>query len=116
VLPKLCGRGRAKWLGFAVFGLDHDRGKLMRLDDTELDAGVLLDLALEVLREILVAFRRNDGEGVDLVAANAPSFFRPVAHNGQTKPATDGLPTLAFGAHVAQGANLEDVGVVPAFA
>ena len=72
----------------------------------------LLDLLLEVLGELLVAFGGDDGERVDV---EAPEAFALLVH-AETQAAPDRLPALALGAHLADGANLEDVRVVPALA
>ena len=84
----------------------------MLLHDAEADAGVGLDLLLEVLGELLVALGGDDGERVDLEAAQALALLV----DAETQAAADGLAALALGAHLAQGANLEDVRVVPALA
>ena len=84
----------------------------MRLDDTEADAGVGLDLLLEVVRELLVALRRDNGQGVDLEATQADA----VLVHAEAKTTADRLATLALGADVAQPTDLEDVRVVPALA
>ena len=90
----------------------RDGGELVLFHDAEADAGVVLDLLLEVLGELLVAFGGDDRERVDVEAAQA---FALLVH-AQTQAAADGLPALALGAHLAEGANLEDVRVVPALA
>ena len=87
-------------------------GELVRLDDAEADAGVLLDLLLQVLGELLVALGGDHGQRVDLEAAQALA----VLVHAQAQAAADGLAALALGADVAQRANLEDVRVVPALA
>ena len=82
----------------------------MLLHDAEADAGVVLDLLLQVLGELLVALGGDDGQRVDLEAAQALA----VLVDAEAQAAADGLAALALGAHLAQGADLEDVGVVPA--
>ena len=89
----------------------RDGGELVLLDDAEADAGVLLDLLLQVLGELLVALGRDHGQRVDLEAAQPLALLV----HAQAQAAADGLAPLALGADVAQGADLEDVGVVPAF-
>ena len=84
----------------------------MLLDDAEADAGVVLDLLLQVLGELLVALGGDDRERVDVEAAQALALLV----DAQTQAAADRLAALALGAHLAQRANLEDVRVVPAFA
>ena len=57
--------------GLAV-RVDHrDTGELVLLHDAEADAGVVLDLLLEVLGELLVALSGDDGERVDFKPAQA---------------------------------------------
>ena len=84
----------------------------MLLDDAEADAGVLLDLLLKVLGELLVALRGDDRQRVDVKAAQP---FALLVH-AKPQAAADRLAALPFGAHLAQGADLEDVRVVPALA
>ena len=43
----------------------------MFFDNAKTDAGVLLNFLLEVLSELLIAFRRNDGKGVYFKSAQA---------------------------------------------
>ena len=94
-------------------GVRHrDGGELVLLHDAEADAGIVLDLLLEVLGELLVAFGGDDGQRVDVEAAQALALLV----DAETQAAADGLAALALGAHLAQGANLEDVRVVPALA
>ena len=62
--------------------------------------------------ELLVAFCGDDGERVDVEAAHP---FALLVH-AETQAAADRLAALALGAHLAQGADLEDVRIVPAFA
>jgi hypothetical protein len=80
------------------------------LDDAEADAGILLDLLLQVLGELLVALGGDHGQRVDLEAAHPLA----VLVHAQPQAAADGLPALALGLDVAQGADLEHVRVVPA--
>ena len=90
----------------------RDGGELVLFHDAKADAGVFLDFLLQILGELLVAFRGDDGERVDV---EAPQPFALLV-DAQAQAAADGLAALALGAHLAQGANLEDVRVVPAFA
>ena len=91
----------------------RDGGELVLLHDAEADAGILFDFLLKILGELLIAFRGDDGECVD-VEATKP-FARAGIH-AETQAAPDGLAAFAFGAHLAEGANLEDVRIVPALA
>ena len=110
VFPQFLGLLDAERRAGAIL-VSHRHGrKLVRLDDAEADAGVVLDLLLQVLGELLVALRRDDGERVDLEAAQALAFLI----DAEAQTPTDGLPPLALGLNVAQRADLEDVGVVPA--
>ena len=87
-----------------------DGGELVLLDDAEADAGVLLDLLLEVLGELLVALGGDDGQRIDVEAAETLALLV----DAESQPAADRLPPLALRAHLAEGADLEDVGIVPA--
>ena len=71
-----------------------------------------LDLLLEIIGKFFVALRGNNRERVDLKAVQALALLI----DAQAQAAPNGLPSLAFGADVAQGANLKDVGIVPTFA
>jgi len=72
----------------------------------------VFDLLLEVLSELLIALSGHHGERVHVKPAQA---FALLVH-AEPQAAPDGLAALALGAHLAQGADLEDVRVVPAFA
>ncbi len=90
----------------------RDGGELVLLHDAEADAGVGLDLLLEVLGELLVALGGDDGQRVDVEAAQPFALLV----DAQPQAAPDGLAAFPLGAHLAEGANLEDVRVVPALA
>lgn len=90
----------------------RDGGELVHLDDAESNAGIGLDLLLEVLRELFVALRGDDRERVGVEAAQPLALLV----HAQPQTAPDGLPALAFGAHLADGADLEYVRVVPPLA
>jgi len=47
----------------------------MFFNDPKADACILLDLLLQILRKLLVAFCSNDGERVDLEAAQSFSIL-----------------------------------------
>ena len=89
---------------------DRDGRELVLLHDAEADARVLLDLLLEVLGKLLIALGGDDGERVDLEAAQPLAILV----HAETQAAADGLAAFALGAHFAQGADLKDVRVVPA--
>ena len=91
---------------------DGDGGELVALDDAEADAGVGLDLLLELLGELPVALAGDDGERVDGAVADAAA----VLVDADAEAAADGLAPLALGADVAERADLEHVGVVPPLA
>ena len=59
-----------------------------------------------------VALAGDDGEGVGLESADALAGLV----DAEAEAAPEGLAALGLGVHVAQGADLEDVGIVPAFA
>ena len=84
----------------------------MRQDDAEADPGIRLDLALQVLGELLVALPGDHREGIDVEAAQALA----VLVHAKPKAAPDRLPPCELGPDVAQGAYLEDIGVVPSLA
>ena len=86
-------------------------GKLVRLHDAEADAGVFLDFLLQVLGKLFVVFRGHHSQGVDLEAA----YPLTILIDAQAQATANGLAALALGLNVTQGANLEHVGVVPAF-
>ena len=83
--------------GIAYPSVSGDRGEVVLLDEPKPDPGVLLDLLLKVLRELLVALGRNDREGVHVGGADA--FAGLVDADAQTS--ADGLATLAFRTHLA---------------
>ena len=112
MLPQHLRLLEAQRRGLAVRAGDGDAGELVLLHDAEANAGVVLDLLLQVLGELLVALGGDHGQRVDLEAAQALA----VLVHAQAQAAADGLAALALGPHVAQGANLEDVRIVPAFA
>ena len=87
-------------------------GELMGLDNSEADAGIILDLLLKFIGKLLVAFGGDHGQRVHLKSAQAIA----VLIHAQAQTAADGLAALLFRCHVAQDANLEDVGIVPALA
>ena len=72
----------------------------------------VLDFLLEVLGELLVALGGDDRQGVDVESPQAFSLLV----DAEPQAASDGLAAFALGAHFAEGANLEDVRVVPALA
>ena len=84
----------------------------MRFNNAEFDAGVFLDFGLKVLGKIFIAFGCYYGQGVYIVAAQPLA----VLIDAEAQAPSDSLAAFAFTAHVAQGANLEDVRVIPAFA
>src|ERR1035438_5875022 len=98
--------------GPAVSSRDADSGELVRLHDAEADPGFVLDLLLELVGKLFVAFSRDHRQGVDLEAAETLA----VLVNAEAQAAPDGLATLLFRRHFPEGANLEDVRIVPAFA
>ena len=55
-----------------------------RLDDAEADARLCLDLLLQVLGELLVALRGDDGQRIDLEAAQALALL--VDAQAQARP------------------------------
>ena len=84
----------------------------MPVHDTEADSGVLLDLPLQVLGELLVALRGHYRERIDVKATPASALLI----DAQAQPAPDRLPPFPLAPHVAQAADLEHVGIVPALA
>ncbi len=74
--------------------------------------GILFKPLLELLGKRLVAFRGDDGEVVDLEAFDALALLV----DAEAEATTNGLAALLLVGHLAQGAYLEDVRVVPAFA
>ena len=72
---------------------DRDGRELVLLHDAEADAGVFLDLLLEVLGELLVALGGDDGQRVDLEAAQALALLV----DAEAQAAADGLAALALG-------------------
>ena len=89
---------------------DRDGGELVLLHDAEADARVGLDFLLEVLGKLLIALGGDDRQRVHVESAQALALLV----HAEPQAAPDGLAALALGAHFAQGANLEDVRVVPA--
>ena len=69
-----------------------NRRKLVIFDDPEADAGILLDFLLKVLRELLIALRRDYRQRVDLKAAQALAFLI----DAEPQAAADGLAALAL--------------------
>src|SRR5207253_982928 len=101
----------SKWRGRAVGVGDRHGGKLVLLDNSKSQARVLLDLLLQMLGKFLIAFGGYDRERVHVEAALSVA----VLIDAEPQAAADRLPPLALRPHFAQGANLEDVGIVPAF-
>ena len=91
---------------------DGDGGKLMRFDHTKTDSSIFFDFLLQVLRELLIAFVGDNGQGVWIGTAQAAPFLV----YAKPEPAADGLAPFALRADIAQGADLKHVRVVPAFA
>ena len=91
---------------------DWNLRELMRLDDAEADPGILFNLVLQVLGEVLVALPGDDGERIDFEAAQALT----VLIDAKTKAASDRLPPFSLGPDVPQCADLEDIGIVPPLA
>ncbi len=67
---------------------------------------------METGREGLEGLVGDDGEAVDLLVVDALAGLV----DGKAEAAADHLAPLGFGPRFAQGADLEDVRVVPAFA
>ena len=82
----------------------------MLLDNSELNAGILLDFLLEILGELLIAFGCDYRKRVDLEPAQPLALLV----DAQPQASADRLPPLAFRAHFAKGANLKNVRIVPA--
>jgi len=61
--------GHAKGCGPPCFVRHRDGGKLVLFHDAKANAGVGLDLRLEVRGELLIAFRGDDSERIDIKAA-----------------------------------------------
>ena len=71
----------------------------------------VFDLLLEVLGKLLIALGGDDRERVH-VESTQPI---PLLVHAEPQAASDGLAAFTLRAHFAEGANLEDVRVVPAF-
>ena len=99
----------APWCAPAVID-DRDGGELVLLHDAEADARVGLDLLLEIFGKLLIALGGDDRQRVHVETAQPI----PLLIHAEPQAAPDGLPALSLGAHFAEGANLEDVRVVPA--
>ncbi len=78
---------------------------------TELNPGVILNVLLQILGELLVTFRGNHRQRIDLEAAQPLTLLI----DAQTQATTNGLPTPTLSLAGREVANLEDVRVVPAF-
>ena len=70
--------------------------ELVRLDDTEADSGILLDLALKVLSELLVALPGDHRQRIHFETAQALA----VLIYTETQAAPDRLPPFALGLNV----------------
>ena len=112
MLPEHLRLVEAQRCGLAVRAGGSDSSELVRFHDAEADAGVVLDLLLKLLGELFVAFGRDHGQRVDLEAAQALA----VLVHAKAQTTSDRLASLLLGSHLPQGADLEDVRVVPAFA
>ena len=112
MLPEDLRLVEAQRRGLAVGAGGGDSGELVRLHDAEADAGFVLDLLLEFLGELFVAFGRDHGQRVDLEAAQALA----VLVHAEAQATSDRLAPLLLGSHLAQCADLKDVRIVPAFA
>src|ERR1019366_5742896 len=112
MLPQDLRLFEAQRRGPAVSSRSADSGELVRLHDAEADPGFVLDLLLELLGKLFVALGRDHRQGVDLEAAEALA----VLVNAEAQAASDRLATLLFRRHFPEGADLEHVRIVPAFA
>ena len=112
MVPEPLRRLDAERPGFAVLALDDEGRERVPLHQAEADPRFLLDLPLQVLGELLVALAGDDGQGVHLESA------LPLAGlvDAEAQAPADGLPAFPLRRYVPQGADLEHVGVVPAFA
>ena len=86
--------------------------ELVRLDDAEADSGILLDLALQVLGELLVPLPGDYSQRIHFETAQALT----VLVDAEPQATPDRLPPFALGLDVAQRAYLKDIGVVPPLA
>ncbi len=99
----------------AICGCDCDGGELILRHDTEAnpDTGLrIFQLLLQAFGEGLVALAGDDSQGVRIETLYASASLV----HAKAQAASDRLPPLAFGAELTQGADLEDVWVVPALA
>ena len=65
----------------------------------------------QLLGELLITFEGDNSKRIDLEA------MQPIAVlvHAQAQAATNSLPALAFGLDIAQGADLENIRVIPTF-
>ena len=88
MIPQDFGRLDAKRLNLSVNAVnDRNRRELMPRHHAKAEPGVLLNFLLEILGERLVAFHRDDGQRVDLEAAQALT----VLVDAEAQTAADGL-------------------------
>jgi hypothetical protein len=85
----------------------------VHLHDAEPDAGIGLDFLLQVLGELLIAFRGYDGQRID---RRSRAIARPSDSRTRRKPRPMVWRRSRSVCHLAQGANLEHVRIIPTLA